>query len=129
MKTYSKEKEAKEFTIKLFDKIKKQHLAGKLTFREEDASISWIISGYKIEISQEYIGVSRKHGKFFIPITHWHPDDEEILNKICNIGTKGNVTVIHDGWLVKSVLYIGSRNDCPYKRKWLFGKYHYIYAE
>lgn len=128
MKNSVREKETKEFAIKLYDKMKKQNLVGKLTFQEEDASIRWMIPGYQIEIGQECIEVSRKKGGFFIPIIHWHPDDEEILNEICNIGTKGNVTVIHDGWLVKSVLYIESKNDCPYKRKWLFGRYHYIYA-
>lgn len=128
MKTSARE-EANDFVIKLFDKMQKQNLVGEMVFQKEHSSICWIISGYRIDISQEYVEVSRKVGGVFIPIMHWHPDDNEISNEICNIGTKGNVTVIHDGWFVKSVLYIGSKKDCPYKRKWLFGKYHYICAE
>ena len=128
MKASERELEAARFANDLFERMKEQDLAGELDF-QTGLTIYWSLSGYEFEIGQECIEVSKKVGRFFLPITHWHPDDEEIFEEIRNIGTKGNVTVIHDGWLVKSVLYIGPRKDCPYKRKWLFGKYHYIYAE
>ncbi len=124
-----KEQEARFFANKLYDRLKEQHLAGVLTFRKDDLSISLSISDYQFDIGQDYIGVNKKCGRIFLPITHWHPDDEEIFDEVCNIGKSGNVTVIYDGWFGKAVLYIGSQKDSPYKRKWLFGRYHYIYAE
>ena len=129
MRTSKKETEARAFERKLFDRMKGQKLTGTLTFQEYGVPICWRISDYKIEIGQDYIGISKKVWGIFFPITHWHPVDGEIFEEICSIGTRGNVTVIHNGWFAQSVLYMGSREDCPYKRKWLFGKYHYIYAE
>lgn len=129
MKVSERETGASAFERRLFDKMKEQNLAGELTFQEHGVPICWRISDYKIEIGQEYIGISKKaRGKFSL-ITHWHPDDEEIFEEIRSIGTKGNVAVIHNGWFAQTVLYMGAKKDCPYQRKWLFGTYHYIYAE
>ena len=121
MKPDARKKEDKNFDKKLFAGMKERNLVGELTFQDHGVLICWRISDYKIEIGREYIGVSKKMGSFFLPIMHWHPDDEEIFEVLCNIGTKGNVTVIHNGWFEKSILYIGSKKDCPYQRKRLFG--------
>ena len=92
--------------------------------------IEWFLSDrYSIIICDDYLEIRRLvFGKFWTSLTHWHPDDKDMYSDICNIGTKGNVTVIHRTPLLESVLYSGPCSGCKYKRKWLFGKYYYIYA-
>ena len=104
MKPDARKKDDKNFEAKLFSGMKERNLAGELTFQDHGVPICWRISDYKIEIGREYIGVSKKMGRSFLPIMHWHPDDEEIFAVLCNIGTKGNVTVIHNSWFEKSIL-------------------------
>ena len=116
--------------IDLYEKMKNNSkLAG--SFNIVDGSILWNLSnGIKIVISDEYIGIS-KTAHFFKNFNfHWHPDESDIYNAICDIGTRGNVTVIHRVLfgLCTSMVYSGPESKCEYKRKWLFGKYFYIYA-
>lgn len=60
MKVSERETGASAFERRLFDKMKGQDLAGELTFQEHGVPICWRISDYKIEIGQEYIGISKK---------------------------------------------------------------------
>ena len=115
----------------LYEQMKQIHLAGEFHLEKSEKydSIHWNISGYFIDIGRDYIGIFINTGKLQIPITHWHPDDDEILEDIRRIGTKGNVTVIHTSILGDGVLYSGLKSECPYNKKWFLGKYHYIYAE
>ena len=115
----------------VYDYMKTNNLVGEFYLGRENNcdSIFWNLSGYMINISQEYIGIEKRIGILPMQITHWHPDDEDIFEDILKIGTKGNVTVIHSTIFGSYVLYLGLIKECPYKRKWLFGKYHYIYAE
>ena len=115
----------------VYDYMNTHNLVGEfyLCRKNNCDSIFWNLSGYMIDISQEYIGIEKSIGRLPMQITHWHPDDEDIFEDILKIGTKGNVTVIHSNIFGSSVLYSGLKKGCPYKRKWLFGKYHYIYAE
>lgn len=116
---------------KLYAKMKNNpNLVG--TFRlEENASIEWKFSdSYTIHIAQDYIGIYRfLFKKIPESITHWHPEDDEIFDYVCALGTKGNVTVVKTSWFFTGVLYMGPASDCPYYRKWLFGKYYYLYAK
>ncbi len=96
-----------------------------------NGTIMWhLFDGFTVTICQEYIGFDRKlFGFVQDSFTHWHPEDNEIYDDICDIGTKGNVTVIHKSFLGESILYHGPKDNCKYKRKWLFGRYYYFYAE
>ena len=128
MKISKKMNEFQEFNYNLYEQMTHKQLTAHYFLDETE--IHWDISDYVIEIGQDYIGIGKRLTRnISLPITHWHPVDDEILADICSIGTKGNVTVVHDGWFFETVLYSGPRNACPVKRKWLFGKYHYIYAD
>ena len=108
-------------------------LAG--SYKEADGHIIWhLFHGYTLDITSEYIGINKTtSGKVTESIYHWHPDDEDLYDEVCRLGTKGNVTVIHlfglGGMLGSFLIYCGPKSDCPLKRKWLFGKYVYLYAE
>ncbi len=105
-------------------------LAG--SFELNGGKIDWkLFDGYDVEIASEYIGISRQLKlikPLYTSIFHWHPDDEDLYTEVCKLGTKGNVTVIHMGWVWSCLLYSGPRSYCPIKRKWLFGKYIYLDA-
>ena len=109
------------------------NLAG--SYKVADGHIIWqLFHGYTLDIASEYIGINKLLlGKGTESIYHWHPDDEDLYDEICRLGTRGNVTVIHlfgpGGILGSSLIYIGPKCDCPIKRKWMFGKYIYLYAE
>ena len=130
METSEREIAFKKFNENLYEQMTHKQLVGH--FFLDKGWIYWHISDYVITIGQDYIGIGKRATNSSLQlfdITHWHPEDDEILDDICLIGTKGNVTVVHDGLLVKTVLYSGPRDACPVKRKWLFGKYYYIYAD
>ncbi|MBR3894684.1 MAG: hypothetical protein IKJ35_06000 [Clostridia bacterium] len=61
-------------------------------------------------------------------ITHWHPTIFEIYDEVCNIGKRGNVLVLRSSRRGGSLLYAGSKDECPYSphKKYLFGKYYYL---
>ncbi len=107
-----------------------KNLSGSFELVSEDL-ICWdLFDGFTIFISEDDIGIERLlFKKTPVEFTHWHPTDDEIYNDICNMGTKGNVTVIYKSILGESILYSGSKNECKYKRKWLFGKYYYLYTK
>ena len=114
----------------LFNKMKSNpNLAGSFVLLSN--GIEWrLFDKYVVLIGISYIGIEKiLFGKFTDSLTHWHPDEEEIYDDICRLGTKGNVTVIHKNLFGETVLYSGPATDCKYKRKWLFGKYIYLYAK
>ena len=79
-----------------------------------------------------YIGVDRLlNGKLPIGITHWHPTVYEIYDEVCEIGRRGHVLVLRTRAGSGTVLYSGSKADCPYKpdKKYLLAKYYYIEAK
>ena len=105
------------------------------SFEEVDGRIVWhLFEGYEIEIASEYIDIHKLiFGKIVEPIHHWHPVVEDLYDEACRLGTKGNVTVIHlfgpGSVFGASVVYSGPKDECPIKRKWLFGRYIYLFAE
>lgn len=102
-----------------------------------DNTIYWnLFDGYEIQISidprDNYFGIDKKSfGKINDPVTHWHPDEEEVFREICDIGLKGNVLVIRKNLLFTSVVYMGKEENCPYspEKKWSWGKICYLKAK
>ena len=120
----------KELLRDIFGRMRANpELAG--AFEKTDAGISWrLFDGYMVGIDAGYIGIDRVFpGGIRYPITHWHPEDEDLYRDICRLGTKGNVTVIHKSILSDGVVYSGPRDQCRYRRKQLFGRYITLYAE
>ena len=112
-------------TKELYDKmLETPNLCGK--FELVGKTIFWdLFDGFDIQISIEppdtYFSIEKKlFWKITDPITHSHPDEEDIYDKICEIGSKGNVTVIRKNLLFTSVIYMGKEEDCPFspKKKW-----------
>ena len=122
-----------EHLREIFEQMKANpELAG--SFEETDLGIIWrLFDGYIVQIARGYIGIEAVDRLFpgWIPhpVTHWHPDDEDLYRDIRNLGTKGNVTVIHRSLFFDGVVYSGPRERCTCKRKWFFGRYIYLYAE
>ena len=116
-----------KFAKELYEQMKQEQIVGSFSLVED--MIHWNIGDYFIEIARDYLSITIVKKLYSLPITHWHPEDDEVLDEIRQIGTKGNVTVIYDGWFAGGPIYAGPRECCPCKRKWLFGKYYYIYAD
>ncbi len=110
-------------------------LCGK--FEMIDNTIFWnLFEGLDIEIyiepSDTYFAIDKK--PFWLiprPLVHWHPDEEDVYEQICNMGLKGNVLVIGKSLFGSGVLYMGKEENCPYspKKKWLWGRRYYLKAE
>ena len=118
----------------VYEKMLHNHnLAG--SYKEADGHIIWhLFHGYTLDITSEYIGINKvSYGNVSGSIYHWHPDDEDLYDEVCRLGTRGNVTVIRlfglGGMLGSSLIYCGPGSDRPIRRKRLFGKYVYLYAE
>lgn len=77
-----------------------------------------------VDDNESMISVERKYTE----ITHWHPSNFEVFHDVCAIGKPGHVMVIRAGILGATVLYMGSKEDCPYpeNKKGLFGKIYYL---
>ena len=123
-------------TKELYDKmLETPKLCGKFELVGE--TIFWdVFDGYDIQISVDprgnYFGIDKRvFGKFPVPLTHWHPETEDVFAEVCDIGLKGNVLVIRQNWFGESVLYMGKEENCPYspKKKWSWGKIHYLKAK
>ena len=65
-----------------------------------------------------------KASRFRWQITHWHTDNDDILEELMSIGKKGNLLVVRQGWLWESVVHMGPEEECPKQalRKSLFSK-------
>lgn len=118
------------FISMIFEKMRSNlDLCGK--YELTDNTIEWELNdGFIISIARDYFGISKKlFGKIEKPLTHWHPDDDDLYDDICRLGTRGNITVIHTTILSSGVIYSGSETECRIKRKWLFGRYYYLRAK
>ena len=65
-------------------------------------------------------------------LAHWFPELDEIFDEVVRIGTKGNITVVCSDLRGEgSLLYSGSKEDCPYlpPKKHLLKKYFFIEAK
>ncbi len=105
-------------------------------FELKGETIHWsLFEGYNIQVAVDprdnYFGIDKKIGILSDPITHWHPETDEIYEEVCNIGLKGNVLVIRKNLLCTSVVYMGEEENCPYsaKKKWSWGKILYLKAK
>ena len=123
-------------TKELYDKmLDTPDLCGK--FELVDKTIFWdIFEGIDIKISIEppdtlFDIETKLFGKIPDPITHWHPDEEEIYDQVCQVGLKGNVLVIRRNIFGVSILYMGKHENCAYspQRKWSWGKIYYLEAK
>ena len=118
------------FIAMIFEKMRSNHdLCG--NYELTGNTIEWEFNDeFTISISRDYFGISKKlFGKIENPLTHWHPDDDDLYDDICRLGTRGNITVIHKTILYDGVIYSGPETECRIKRKWLFGKYYYLRAK
>lgn len=118
------------FIAMIFEKMRSNHnLYGKYVLTGN--TIEWELNDeFIIRIARDYCGISKKlSGKIENPLTHWHPDDDDLYDDICRLGTRGNITVIHTTILYSSVIYSGPEAECRIKRKWLFGRYYYLRAK
>ena len=107
-----------------FKMVNNPDLAGRFRL-VSDEFIEWdLFDGYPVTIFEEHITIFRhKHGE----LIDWEMDNEDLYDGICRLGTRGNVTVVHKSWIGTSIPYSGPAKDCPVGRKWLFGKYLYLY--
>ena len=102
----------------------------------QNNKIEWhLYENYKIELGVDprecYLGIAKLlFGKIESSITHWHPTNFEIYNEVCRIGKRGNVLVLRSSWFGTTVLYSGSKEDCPYSpdQKHLIGDFYYLEA-
>lgn len=112
-------------------------LCGHFELLSEDGNIIWdLYENIRIEISVNsgdcYFGVSKMlFDKVESGITHWHPTSSEIYSEVCKIGKCGNVLIIRTFMGGAGVLYIGNKEDCPYKesKRHLLGKLYYLEAK
>lgn len=124
------------YVIRAYEKMNSNPcLAGSFTgdgFSGTDGHILWhLFDGYTVEIASETVSIYKnRNGTMYECIHHWHPCDEDLYDEICELGTKGNVTVIHRSFLGDSrILYSGPRGACHIRRKSFFGKNIFLYAE
>ncbi len=115
----------------LFNQMKKNpELAG--SYELINNYIVWhLFNRYPVIVTAMYIGIFRRRRFCHIiePIYHWHPDNRDIYSDVCRLGTRGNMTVIHqlNPW-GSYMLYSGPRSNCPDKEELSFGKNIYLYA-
>ncbi len=106
------------------------------TFKLVNKTIIWnLFEGFIIEISIEppatHFSIEKKLFRNITDsITHWHPNEDDVYNEVCNIGLEGNVLVIRKNWFFDSVIYMGKEENCPYsqKKKWSWSKIYYLKA-
>ncbi|MBR2860312.1 MAG: hypothetical protein IKB86_00505 [Clostridia bacterium] len=62
------------------------------------------------------------------PSTHWHPDENKMLDELYLLGKKGNILIIKKHLLGTSILYIGEPNTYQFNKskKWRWGKLTYL---
>ena len=73
----------------------------------------------------EIIGTS-----FTCPSTHWHPDEDDMLDELYLLGKKGNILVLKSFLMGMGtgVFYLGEPEKYRFnkKRKWHWGKLTYL---
>ena len=111
-------------------------LCGKFELAKNNGNIVWNVhKNIRIQISVNtedcYLGVNKMlFGRIESSIMHWHPTIFEIYDEVCKIGKRGNVLVLRSTWIGSTLLYAGTKDNCPYlpNQKYLFGKYYYLEA-
>lgn len=67
---------------------------------------------------------------FTCPSTHWHPDEDDILDELYLLGKKGNILVLKSFLMGMGtgVFYLGKPEKYRFnkKRKWHWGKLTYL---
>ena len=67
---------------------------------------------------------------FTCPSTHWHPDEDDMLDELYLLGKKGNILVIKSFLMGMGtgVFYLGEPEKYRFnkKRKWHWGKLTYL---
>lgn len=131
---FNKEENENLFTIPQNSKqlyemmLKNSNLGG--TIELKDDSIIWTFDKvfyYIFLDSDNGIIEILKNNKLKSSITHWHPDNYEIYEDICNIGERGNVIVIKTFLGSATILYMGPIEKCPYqKNKKHFAKFYFF---
>lgn len=113
--------------------LKNSDLCGKFELDDKKEFITWdLCDNYRIMLSvteeDGYFAVCKPTRGGLREITHWHPENYEIYEDVCRIGTRGNIAVIRTYLTGSSLIYAGHREECPYQqgKKRLFGKYYYI---
>ncbi len=112
-------------------------LCGSFELSSDKGRVLWVLyENICIELGVDsydcYFGVSKRGaGKVWSCITHWHPDPAGIYNEVRKIGKKGNVLVIRASPFSSEVLYMGSRENCPYGKtqKMPLGKIYFLEAK
>lgn len=113
------------------------NLCGSFELTDDGKKIMWhLYENIKIEIGVDphacYFDVSKwLFGKIESGITHWHPSNFEIYDEVCSIGKRGNVMVLRSTAISGSLMFYGSKADCPYSpdKKHSLGKYYYLEAK
>lgn len=61
-------------------------------------------------------------------LTHWHPDEDDMLEELYVLGKKGNILVIKKFLLGNGIFYKGEPEKYPFAKgkKWHWGKLTYI---
>ena len=88
----------------------------------------------KIIVNPEdcYLGISKiLFSKGEIGLTYWHPTAFEIYNQVSKLGKQGNVMIVRTFASGGGVLYMGTKENCPYPKgkRCLFGKLYYLEAK
>lgn len=63
-----------------------------------------------------------------IPLTHWHPNEEDIFDELYTLSKKGNILVIKKALLGAKVFYMGEPEKYQFNKnkKWHWGKLIYL---
>lgn len=122
-----------ETTEELLDMMNQAPDLGGEYYMGENGNIVWdLFDSIRIEIGVEYLGIDE-----ILPnggtreITHWHPTAEDVYNDICKVGKRGKILVIRTSLLSADLLYVGDKEECPYRKdqKRLFGKQYFLEVE
>jgi len=62
------------------------------------------------------------------PSTHWHPDEEDMLDELYALGKKGNILVLKKYLTATGVFYLGDPNQYRFEKTktWHWGKLTYL---
>jgi len=116
--------------MELYEMMKSNEKLGGHIEQDKGNQIIWtfdkVIYSISVDGDDGLISVS-KNNALKSSITHWHPENYEIYNEICDIGEKGNILVIKTFLGSGCVLYMGKKDRCPYtKKKFHLAKYYFF---
>ena len=91
-------------------------LCGTLTM-ENDHILRWDLwDGYALSIGvtqAEATVVLQKAGNFPWQITHWHTDNDDILEEMRSLGTRGSLLIVRRGWFGEKVMFFDPGENVP----------------